>query len=609
MKQRLRVFDGLKGISILLIISYYFFQHIMPGGYLAVNTFLAIGGFFNIRHFYRKELTEQPYKVGQFYRQRIERIFFPLLAMIITVGTYILLFARDYLFNLRNMALSSLVFLNNYYQIMNEQSYFIQAANPSPFVHLWYISLFVQLMLLTPLLTAGLYRWHKRPTVAAGFMLLLGFVSAVLIGYLYQPGADPTRLYYSIDTRAFAYFFGGALGFLLPIQLKPAPLSKKARWIFDGLSLVFIALLFAMAKYMYGTQPVAYRFGMQLFTILSLGLMVTALHPQTWMNRLIGSRVFSFFGKRSLSYYLWFYPVHLLMPENIGWLNQNLLINLLVQFIIIMILAEVSYRLFENHQMDLPIGQSFNWQKTKYQINYLLQHPGQLKGIKAVAVTYTLFFVLGSLSILAAPEQRNETAKEIEETIAKNQEVVKDSQEKSDEVNRVINNIEGLGRKELLYANALDVSFIGDSVFLSAADKLKEVFPQGIIEANVGQQLYNSGVLVSSMKQMELLKPTVVVYLGNNGTYTRAQLDDFIELIGSDHRIYFLTSPINRPWITDANKQLQSASERYDNVNLLDWASVAKDHPEWFVEDEVHPSTQGALEMAKFIANELYKLR
>lgn len=609
MKQRLRVFDGLKGISILLIISYYFFQHIMPGGYLAVNTFLAIGGFFNIRHFYRKELTEQPYKVGQFYRQRIERIFFPLLAMIITVGTYILLFARDYLFNLRNMALSSLVFLNNYYQIMNEQSYFIQAANPSPFVHLWYISLFVQLMLLTPLLTAGLYRWHKRPTVAAGFMLLLGFVSAVLIGYLYQPGADPTRLYYSIDTRAFAYFFGGALGFLLPIQLKPAPLSKKARWIFDGLSLVFIALLFAMAKYMYGTQPVAYRFGMQLFTILSLGLMVTALHPQTWMNRLIGSRVFSFFGKRSLSYYLWFYPVHLLMPENIGWLNQNLLINLLVQFIIIMILAEVSYRLFENHQMDLPIGQSFNWQKTKYQINYLLQHPGQLKGIKAVAVTYTLFFVLGSLSILAAPEQRNETAKEIEETIAKNQEVVKDSQEKSDEVNRVINNIEGLGRKELLYANALDVSFIGDSVFLSAADKLKEVFPQGIIEANVGQQLYNSGVLVSSMKQMELLKPTVVVYLGNNGTYTRAQLDDFIELIGSDHRIYFLTSPINRPWITDANKQLQSASERYDNVNLLDWASVAKDHPEWFVEDEVHSSTQGALEMAKFIANELYKLR
>lgn len=609
MKQRLKVFDGLKGISILLIISYYFFQHLMPGGYLAVNTFLAIGGFFNIRHFYQKELTGQSYKVGRFYRARIERIFFPLLTMIITVGTYILLFARDYLFNLRNMALSSLVFVNNYYQIMNEQSYFIQAANPSPFVHLWYISLFVQLMLLTPLLTAGLYRWHKRPTVAAGFMLLLGFVSAVLMGYLYQPGADPTRIYYSIDTRAFSYFFGGALGFLLPIQLNPAPLSKKARWIFDGLSVVFAALLFAMAKYMYGTQPLAYRFGMQLFTILSLGLMVTALHPQTWMNRFIGSRLFSFFGKRSLSYYLWFYPVHLLMPENISWLNQNLLLNLLIQFLIIMLLAEVSYRLFENHQIDLPIGQSFNWKKTKYQINYLLKHPGQLKRIKAFTVTYTLFFVLGSLSILAAPEQRNEKAKEIAETIEKNQEVVKDSQEKRDEVNRVINNIEGLGRKELLYANALDVTFIGDSVFLSAADKLKEVFPQGIIEANVGQQLYNSGVLVNSMKQMELLKPTVVVYLGNNGTYTRAQLDDFIELVGSDHRIYFLTSSINRPWIADANKQLQNASERYGNVNLLDWASVAKEHPEWFVEDEVHLSTQGALEMAKFIANELYKLR
>lgn len=609
MKQRLNVFDGLKGIAILLVIAYYFFQHIMPGGYLAVNTFLAIGGFFNIRHFYRKELTGQPYRVGRFYRQRIERIFFPLLAMLVTTGTYIILFARNYLFNLRNMAFSSLLFVNNYYQIFNKQSYFIQAANPSPFVHLWYISLFGQLIFITPLLMVGLYRWHKRPASAASFMVMLGIVSAVLMGYLYQPGADPTRIYYGLDTRLFSYLFGGALGFLLPIQLNPSPISKKTRWILDGISVAFFMLLFAMAKYMYGTQPFAYRFGMQLFTILSLGLMVTALHPDVWMNKLIGSSVFRFFGKRSLSYYLWFYPVHLLMPENIAWLNKNLLVNFSIQFIIIMLLAEISYRLFENRQIDLPIGQSFNWKKTKYQINYLLNHPGKLRAIKIITSVYTLIFILGSLSIIAAPEQRNDAAKEIEETIQKNQEVVKDSQEKSQEANRVINNIEGLGRKELLYANALDVSFIGDSVFLSAADKLKEVFPQAVIEANVGQQLYNSGVLVSSMKQMDLLNPVVVVYLGNNGTYTRAQLDDFIELIGPDHRIYFLTSPINRSWITDANNQLQSASDRYDNVNLLDWASVAKDQPNWFVEDEVHPSSQGALEMAKFIANELYKLR
>ena len=48
---RLAFFDGYRGVLILLILTYYFFQHILPGGFLAVNAFLMVAGFFAFRHF------------------------------------------------------------------------------------------------------------------------------------------------------------------------------------------------------------------------------------------------------------------------------------------------------------------------------------------------------------------------------------------------------------------------------------------------------------------------------------------------------------------------------------------------------------------------------
>ena len=49
-RKRSAALDGLKGFFILAIILYYYFQHLLPGGFLAVNGFLVVGGYLTFRH-------------------------------------------------------------------------------------------------------------------------------------------------------------------------------------------------------------------------------------------------------------------------------------------------------------------------------------------------------------------------------------------------------------------------------------------------------------------------------------------------------------------------------------------------------------------------------
>ncbi|MBG9985897.1 acetyltransferase [Facklamia sp. DSM 111018] len=605
---RIPIFDGLKGIAILTIIAYYFIEHIVPGGFLAVNTFLFIAGFFNFRHFYVADKAGRPPHYGTFLLKRFERLFFPTLAMVALTVTYILIFARDYLANIRNMGISALLFVNNYYQIFNEQSYFVQAANPSPFTHLWYVSLYGQLVILTPIMILILYSWHKKPQVTVNMLLIISLISAVLMGYLYKVGQDPTGIYYGLLTRMSAFTFGGALGLTLPVRLNPKPIPKKVTLILNIVGLIGLILAFLMVKFMFGTKPFAYRFGLTLFTIVSSLLVVSAIHPSSIWNKIFSFKLFTFIGQRSFSYYLWYYPVYLLVPQDLTFLNNKPWLNYGLQIILIAILAEGTYQIFEKRSISLPLGQDFNWKKTRYQLDYLRKNPHTLFGVKFLTGFYVFTLIMGTIGmVLSSQNKGNQASNEIETIIKNNLEIADKTQQ--GETEKVVNNIEGLDQEVLLYANGLEVTFIGDSTLAAATERLKDVFPKSIVDPEVGRQLYNSYDVVYSLAQNGQLKPTVITMLGSNGTFTTGQIDDYIEAVGTDRDQFFVNVLAERPWTDDANRQLLSAAQRYGNVKIIDWANYARDHSEWFASDGIHLNDEGAQELAKFLAKEIYRQR
>ena len=186
---------------------------------------------------------------------------------------------------------------------------------------------------------------------------------------------------------------------------------------------------------------------------------------------------------------------------------------------------------------------------------------------------------------------------------------MEETKEPESQETKVINNIEGLNRQELLQANALEVTFIGDSILLASADKVKEVFPKAIVDGQIGRQLYQSNEVINSLKASGKLKGTVVTVLGSNGTFTDGQLNDYINAIGTDREQYFVTSSVDKVWVEDANNRLFAAANRFSNVKVIDWRTYAKGHADWYYEDGIHPNPTGALEFAKFVANQIAQNR
>lgn len=606
---RIAVFDGFKGISMIMILFFYFFEHILPGGYLAVNSFLLIAGFFNVRYFYLKSLKDEPANIWTFIKKRFERLFFSMFAMIITTIPIILIFARDLFFNIRNMGIASIFFVNNFYQIMNKQSYFVQAANPSAFTHLWYVSLLGQLLLLTPVFMLLFYNWHKKPAIAANFFLVISAISAFLLAYWYKDGQDPTNVYYSLITRLFAYTLGGAVAMILPPRLRAKPMPRKIKHIFNVVTLFGIIMLFFMAKFMYGTMPFAYNFGMILFTILFMVVLMLSIHPDTIFNKVFSFKPLTFLGKRSYSIYVWYYPVYLVVPKLLGAYAKELWILITVQLIVLLVFTEISYRLFEQQTINLPIGQHFNLTKTRKQLRYLRMHPKQHTMIKVLTGAYAVFLSVSVIGAMFAPESKNDTADQLQERLEENKKVAKKTQKKEKNKATVINNVEGLTQKENIYVNGLDIYFYGDSVLLSASQDIEYIFPKANVNPEIGRQLYQSVDDVRWLASEDIIPDTIVTVLGSNGTFTSSQINDYVEAIGKDRTQYFVTAKVDKPWGEDANNQIYEAEKRYGNVKVIDWLGHSNDHPEWFYEDSTHPNEEGARQFALLIAKEVYRQR
>ena len=153
------------------------------------------------------------------------------------------------------------------------------------------------------------------------------------------------------------------------------------------------------------------------------------------------------------------------------------------------------------------------------------------------------------------------------------------------------------------------ITFVGDSVLLASANKLREVFPNTYVDGEVGRQLYYSAPIVQKLAQQGKLSQTVVFVLGSNGAFSASQIDALIQAVGN-REIFLVTAGYEIKWAKEVNEQLKAAAERYPNVHLIDWGTYAKGHTkEWLFDDEIHPNDTGAAELANLILQEMVKLK
>jgi hypothetical protein len=150
------------------------------------------------------------------------------------------------------------------------------------------------------------------------------------------------------------------------------------------------------------------------------------------------------------------------------------------------------------------------------------------------------------------------------------------------------------------------VSAIGDSVMLGAVGGLQnDIQGLRVVDAEVGMQVYTAIDILRARSASGQLGEVVVVHLGSNGTFSKEQFDEIMELLAGVDRVVFVNVKVPRVWEQPNNRVIYEGVQRYHNAVLVDWNSASASRPELFYGDGFHLKPTGQRVYANLISASL----
>lgn len=602
--------DGLRTFAVLGVIGYHLLPNVFKGGYLGVPLFFVISGFLMTNILYHDAVATNHIQLKRFYWHRIRRLVPPLAVMLFLCGAILVWFPNQLLNNFRGITFSSLLNYNNWWQLAHGASYFDKFTQESPFTNLWSLSVEGQFYIFWPLILGFMFYFVAKKNLWK-WISLGALASAIEMAILYQPN-NLNRVYYGTDTRLFSLLLGCLLAIIINLYPeKVQQVMKKAKGVAIGsLSLILtIGCFFVVSDKMSGV----YRGGMFLFSVICAFLLLSVIQSP-FFNRLLTNPVFHYIGTRSYEIYLWQYPVMIAYESVVKPTGAHPYLHMVIESAIIMLLSEFSYQLVR-HGMKA----ARRWKENHYQIKLNVRK-------RSTAVGLVLLLIVGSSFIYgfaSAPVGQPKAAEELKAQLAKKEKELKKQQQEAkkpksaEQQKKEDKEIQEAGQsdsqasltqKQIQEAQKLKITAVGDSVLLDAAPSIMKLAPNSNIDAVVGRQLKDSLPIFQQKKNNGSLAPNVVIALGTNGEFDQSDLDQLIKTCGKGHQIFLVNTLVPKFWQDKVNQMLADAAKKYKNVHLVNWHSIAKDHPEWFGPDGVHMGPLGSQIYANYLIKSILKV-
>jgi peptidoglycan/LPS O-acetylase OafA/YrhL len=311
--------EGLRAVAVIAVVLYHAGIPGVSGGYIGVDVFFVISGFLITGLLWREVTTTNTVALGRFYGARARR----LLPAAATVGIATAIGAASVLPPLQARSvlvdgIDSALYVGNYRFAMQGTDYLASDLPASPFQHYWSLGVEEQFYLVWPALIIGAAWLARRRSDGAAsratpYAVVLAVVGAAsLAAAVVWTRTSPAWAFFSLPTRAWELAAGGLVALSIE-RWRRLPRRPAAIAGLGGLALIVVTCnQLGPATPYPGTAALLPVLGTAL--VIGGGCVTGGLGA----GRLLCRPAMRAVGRISYSWYLWHWPVLLLMPPLLG---------------------------------------------------------------------------------------------------------------------------------------------------------------------------------------------------------------------------------------------------------------------------------------------------
>ena len=592
--------DGLRALAIIGVTLFHIFPNVVTGGYIGVSLFFVLTGYL-LAYNSMQDVINDHFSLARYFLKRIKRIYPSLIIVLLTsIGIYEV-FLPKLIQAVRPELISILLGYNNWWQISQNTDYFTRLINVSPFTHLWFIGIELQYYILWPLLFLCYFLLCRAAGTAfgLGMMILLAFGTALIMPMMYSPGVDVSRLYYGTDTRIYALLMGAAMG-LYRANHNPSDKAGHLRIGFDYLIFGFlIGIILFSFIWMDGGNPFVYEGGMLAMTLVfCLLLHVISSNPSSSLGKFMDNPVLRWIGKHSYGIFLWQYPV-IVLANHMGW-NQFLLgpVFTLAMIIILTIWSDALSKIITCLNFD-------------FELNII--SIGKCISFTAITTCSLFLMLLGCKGIVASASEKTDLQEGLRTHLEQQAEEIakRNTIQPQQETNEKNNPSEA---STPVTINLNGIVCIGDSVMLGSSSNLYEQLPNAYIDAEISRYVGGGAEVAESLIERNMMSDIVVISLGTNGPIAgqeryEVQSRQLLNALGPNRQIFWVNVYCPElTWQNTNNEYIQEVAAGHPNVSVVDWYGLISQHPDWLMEDGIHPNTEGARQYATLVHDTIVRV-
>ncbi|CAN5360958.1 SGNH hydrolase domain-containing protein [soil metagenome] len=330
--------EGLRAIAVVLVVIYHAGLG-FPGGYIGVDVFFVISGFLITRQLVTMTSNGGIRALPTFYAHRVRRLLPAGIAVLLVTVVAARIWAP--VLSVKSIATDALFasFYSLNYRLASVGTDYQHIGDAaSPLQHFWSLGVEEQFYFIWPLVIVAAALLFRRQSRRVLTLLVIGVIALSTFYSITVTVSSAPWAYFSLHTRAWELGVGALIA-LTAVSLARIPRPVRSLAAVAGLgAIVASAFVYSDATPFPGTAAWLPVGGTALVIAAGCGTRVPA-------ERILAEPLMQCLGKVSYSWYLWHWPMLIIIPMAVGHALNTL--ELMVVVWCSLVMAMISFFLIE----------------------------------------------------------------------------------------------------------------------------------------------------------------------------------------------------------------------------------------------------------------------